>query len=254
MARRISASRSDVPFLHEKQIEAEAEVLIGEYELHFQQIASPPVPVDDMVELHLRLALEIKDMKALFPFADVHGAIWFEEAKIGIDQVLDPHTNPSRRGRYHFTLAHEVGHWRLHRQHYIKNPAERRLFGDGSRRPDVVCRSTERKKPVESQADRFAANLLMPRKLIYAAWTEHCGNDRPLTLKDLRSQCANSLAADPFFYRGRILTEQEEKDNAIKEEFCRPLAESFQVSPEAMRIRLETLNLYVTQKQRTLFT
>lgn len=130
MARRSVAPRTEVPFLHEKQIEDEANVLIAEYGEHYEPIVSPPVPVDEMAEIHLRVTLEYRDMKSLFPFADVHGAIWFSEAKIGIDQILDPQTNPSRLGRYHFTLAHEVGHWRLHRQHYLKNPAERRLFDD----------------------------------------------------------------------------------------------------------------------------
>ena len=48
-------------------------------------------------------------MKSLFPFADVHGAIWFEEGIIGIDQGLYPDENPLMLGRYHFTLAHELG-------------------------------------------------------------------------------------------------------------------------------------------------
>jgi Zn-dependent peptidase ImmA (M78 family) len=254
MARRNYGPRPEVPFLHEKRIEAEADLLIAEYEEHFESVVAPPVPVDDMVELHLRLALEFRDMKRLFPYADVHGAIWFEQAKIAIDQNLDPLVNSARVGRYHFTLAHEVGHWRLHRAYFKTNSAERRLFDDGTPQPDVVCRSSERKKPVESQADKFAANLLMPRKMIYAAWDEHRGGDGPVAIKDLRTQFASTLAAEPFFYRGRILTEQKEKDVAIKEEYCRPIAKAFQVSPEAMRIRLETLNLFVNEKQPTLFT
>ncbi|MBK8008612.1 MAG: ImmA/IrrE family metallo-endopeptidase [Rhizobiales bacterium] len=32
-----------------------------------------------------------------------------------IDDSLDPEENPSMLGRYRFTLAHEIGHWRLHR-------------------------------------------------------------------------------------------------------------------------------------------
>ena len=77
MARRLSANMSEVRYLHDKQIEAEAELLIGEYSLQFDPVTAPPIPVDEIVELHLRLVLEFKDMKSLFPFADVHGAIWF---------------------------------------------------------------------------------------------------------------------------------------------------------------------------------
>lgn len=250
MARRSSAPKSGVPFLHEKQIEAEADALLAEFEERFNDVTEPPVPVDEIAELLLELSLEYKDMKALFPMADVHGAIWFAQGKIGIDRDLDPDANPSRRGRYHFTLAHEVGHWRLHRQHYIKNPAERQLFDDGSPTPDVVCRSSERKKPVEWQADAFAANLLMPRKFVLAAWSDfRGGDDRPVELRELHAAHSGS----PLFYRGRMPTTDDERDNVVKEEFCRPLAESFQVSGEAMKIRLEGLGLIVHQRPATLF-
>jgi len=253
MARRSVALRSEVPYLHEKQIEREADVLLQEFSLKFYAVTVPPVPVDDITELHLQLALEYKDMKALFPFADVHGAIWFERKTVGVDQSLDPKTNPSRLGRYHFTLAHEVGHWRLHREHYKKNPAERRLFDDRTATPDVVCRSSEAKKPVEWQADKFASCLLMPRKLVYAAWSSRLGTDASISIGELRRRYADTLATEPFFYRGQVLTEEEDKDNALKEEQCRPLADLFQVSQEAMRIRLETLKLYVKTKEASLF-
>lgn len=103
------APRGEVPFLHEKQIAAEADLLLAEYGGEHESIVAPPVLVDEIVEFYLHLTLEYEDMKSLFPFADVHGAIWFDLAKIGIDQDLVPDTNPSRLGRYHFRLAHEVG-------------------------------------------------------------------------------------------------------------------------------------------------
>lgn len=242
--------RGEVPYLHEKQIEREADFLLQEFTAKFYVISQPPVPIDEIAELHLQLALEYKDMKALFPFADVHGAIWFEQGKIGIDKSLDPDVNPSRRGRYHFTLAHEVGHWRLHRQHYVKHPGERLLFDDGSPKPDVVCRSSERKKPVEWQADAFAALVLMPRKMVYATWSEfRGGDDGPVVAREL----ITTQGAEPLFHRGHLATTNEEIELAVKEEFCRPLAERFQVSREAMRIRLEGLNLIVREKPTTLF-
>jgi len=250
MARRIAASNGDVPYLPEKRIEADADLLLAEYGEHFTVITAPPVPIDEIAELHLQLALEYKDMKALFPFADVHGAIWFERKTVGVDQSLDPKTNPSRLGRYHFTLAHEVGHWRLHREHYKKNPAERRLFDDGTSTPDVVCRSSEAKKPVEWQADKFASYLLMPRKLVYAAWSEfRGGDDGPIVIGELRSQFAGAA----LLRRGRLATTDEEKDQAVMEEFCAPLAKQFEVSAEAMRIRLEGLNLFVHERPKMLF-
>ncbi len=253
MPRRSTAPRSEIPFLHEKQIEREADLLLAEYAEIIEPVLEPPVPIEELVGTVLQLRHQFLDLRSRFPYADVHGAIWFEDALIGIDSNLNPDLFPRRRGRYHFTLAHEIGHWRLHRQHYITNPAERRLFDDGTRKPDVVCRSSERKRPVESQADKFAASLLMPRKMVYGVWADHTGSDGAIAIKDLRARYASRLAVGPFFYRGRILSDQDDKDDAIKEEFCRPIAEVFQVSAEAMRIRLETLNLLVVESQRSLF-
>jgi hypothetical protein len=108
MARRSAAPKSRVPLLHEKQIEAEANSLLAEFGEEFGVLTAPPVPIDEIAESLLGLTLEYKDMKSLFPMADVHGAIWFEQLTIGIDQDLDPYANPSRQGRYHFTLAHEI--------------------------------------------------------------------------------------------------------------------------------------------------
>lgn len=244
------SSRNEVPFLHEKQIERDADLLLQEFGEKFGEVKKPPIPVDDIVELYLQLLLEFKDMKTLFPFADVHGAIWFEQGTIGIDKSLDPHTNPNLLGRYHFTLAHEVGHWRLHRPYYFKNPAERLLFDDGSPRPDVICRSSKRKQPVEWQADAFAAALLMPRKLIYDAWSEFReGDDRPIEIAEIHA----AIGGSDLFYRGRLAVKEEEKAIAAKEAYCLPLAALFEVSREAMRIRLETLNLLVRQREATLF-
>lgn len=250
MARRSAAPRSEVPFLHEKQIEREADLLLAEYAEIIEPILEPPVPVEELIGTVLQLRHRFLDMRSLFPFADVHGAIWFEDALIGVDSFLNPDSYPRRRGRYHFTLAHEIGHWRLHRQHYIKNPAERLLFDDGSPKPDVVCRSTERKKPVEWQADTFAASVLMPRKLVYAAWAEfRDGDDRPVEIRELHAARSGSA----IFYRGQLAATEEERDNAVKDDFCRPLSERFEVSREAMRIRLEGLNLIVLERPTTLF-
>lgn len=251
MARRVAVPRAGVPFLHAKQIEAEAELLLAEFAAKVAPITGPAVPVEQIAEVHLQLELEFKDMRELFPEADVHGAIWFESGRIGIDQMLEPAANPSRLGRYHFTLAHEIGHWRLHRQHFLKYPTEqRRLFDDGSPTPDVVCRSHERKKPVEWQADCFAACLLMPRKMVYTAWAEfRGGNDHPVAIQQLHV----NRHGMPILYHGNVATTDDERDMGLKEEFCRPLAVRFQVSAEAMRIRLEELKLLVRKKDALLF-
>lgn len=250
MAQRSAAPRSEVPFLHKNQIEREADLLLAEYAEIIEPITKPPIPIEEMVGSVVKLRHRFLDLNALFPFADVHGAIWFEEAIIGIDSSLNPDSFPKRRGRYHFTVAHEIGHWRLHREHYMRNPAQRLLFDDGSPQPDVVCRTNESKKSVEWQADCFAASVLMPRKLVHAAWAEFRGGDnRPVELSEIHAAHPGS----PLFCRGQPASTEEERDNAAKEDFCRPLAGLFEVSREAMRIRLEGLELIVRERPPMLF-
>ncbi|MBU6173208.1 MAG: hypothetical protein KGQ60_05355, partial [Planctomycetes bacterium] len=76
----------EVPYLHISQIELETRALLEEYEYKFGRKVTAPIPIDSITEIHLQLTLEFKDMKTLFPFADVHGAIWFDEGIVGIEQ------------------------------------------------------------------------------------------------------------------------------------------------------------------------
>jgi hypothetical protein len=82
-----SSPKIAVPFLHDKQIEREAELLLEEYALKFSLVIIPPVPVDTIAEVHLQLTLEYLNMKSLFPVGDVHGAIWFNQSRIGMGAI-----------------------------------------------------------------------------------------------------------------------------------------------------------------------
>jgi hypothetical protein len=236
-----TSAEVEVPHLESEAIEAAANEVLREFSKKFGQAITTPIQVERIAEIHLQLVLEFKDMKAMFPMADVHGAIWFNEGLIAIDQSLDPELYPLMLGRYRFTLAHEVGHWCLHRHLFI--PAEIAHQGDlliGEHSAEVVCRKTSKRRPIERQADEFAANLLMPRSLIRKAWAEfRFGSDEEIHIATLHDQYQGR---EPLF-RGRKPESQQERDLAIKEDFAGPLAEQFAVSREAMRIRLEELDL-----------
>ncbi|MGQ9525942.1 MAG: hypothetical protein ACUVTZ_14050 [Armatimonadota bacterium] len=49
------------------------------------------MPVDEMIELYLGLSLEFHDMQKLFGVGDVHGALWVNARRVGVDASLDPH-------------------------------------------------------------------------------------------------------------------------------------------------------------------
>jgi Zn-dependent peptidase ImmA (M78 family) len=239
-----------VPYLDEQQIERDAAALLAEYQQARGVVITRQVPIEDIVEKHLKLGIEFDDMHRLLNHPrsglgrdpDILGAMFFDERRIVIDESLDPEENPSLEGRYRFTLAHEGGgHWRLHRHLFAKDPAQVSLFNEPAP-PSVVCRSSQAKEPVEWQADFYASCLLMPRKLVMAAWDEMFPDRKPRVLRP------DTPIAHPYVEIERMTDEFGNSigagaDDIVLENFARPLAEQFMVSPIAMRIRLEKLGL-----------
>jgi hypothetical protein len=196
-----------VPYLSDEVIERDAAALLAEYARARGVTVRPPIPIEDIVEKHLKLRVEFDDTHKLFGIprdpecdADILGAIFFDEARIVIDESLDPEENPAKEGRYRFTLAHEGGgHWRLHRHLFAKDPTQAALFG-GSAAPSIICRSSQAKEPVEWQADFYASCLLMPRKLIFETWRERFGTTAPFIFEINKSNpifCSAALELDP---------------------------------------------------------
>ena len=249
--------RKFVPYLAEEAIERDAEALLAEFAHARDVVIEPPIPIEDIMEKHLKLGIEFDDTHDLFGIPrvgfdpgqgpDILGAMFFDEKRIVIDESLDPDENPAKEGRYRFTLAHEGGgHWRLHRHLFAKNAAQTSLFGEASA-PSVVCRSSQKKERVELQADFYASCLLMPRKLVFAAWDEMFP-DRKQRVLEPETPVAHSFVEIPRYqmYGVSGIDIWEGSDTTLKR-FCKPLAERFLVSPIAMRIRLEKLGLLMRE-------
>src|SRR5215510_11338764 len=156
-----------VPYIAEETIERDAEALLAQYAQAKGLEVKAPIPIENIVEKHLKLRVEFDDLHRLLGVSrggfgvepDIYGAIWLETGEIYIDESLDPDERPSIEGRYRFTLAHEGGgHWRLHRPLVLVNSGQRSLFGD-TPRPTVVCRTSQAKERVEFQADLYASCL-----------------------------------------------------------------------------------------------
>lgn len=173
-----------VPFVAEESMERDANTLLAEFARARRVEIRAPIPIEDIVEKHLKLRIEFDDLHGLLGVqrgtqAEIFGAIWLETGEIVIDESLDPEENPSIEGRYRFTLAHEGGgHWRLHRPLVLANASAGSFIGRG-RRSNIICRPSQSKERVEWQADFYASCLLMPRNLIMQAWQNHFGNHRP---------------------------------------------------------------------------
>jgi hypothetical protein len=137
-----------VRFLSEDEIEKDAKSLLAEYEDTIGEPLKLPVPVTDITTYHLALRLGFDDLHRtldrpmLRGQPDILGAIWVEKELVLIDHHLDPKKNPSMMGRYRFSVAHEVGHWRLHRSSVAKDPNQTSLF-DAPSEPTVICRSSQ---------------------------------------------------------------------------------------------------------------
>jgi hypothetical protein len=151
----------NVKYLTEAAIEKEAEKLLSEYEETIGEPIELPVPVADIIESHLALRLGFADLHhtldkpMLRCQPDILGAIFFEKELVLIDHHLDPKGDPYKVGRYHFTVAHEIGHCRLHGSYLAQNRNQTSPF-DALSEPTVVCRSSQKKERIELQADYFA--------------------------------------------------------------------------------------------------
>ena len=218
--------RSVHGFVPRKTIEDGAQALLADYARRYHVSIQPPVPVEEIIEAHLGLAFDIEDLPRLLSVPSVLGATWFRSREVKIDQSLDPTVFPSKLGRYRFTVAHEVGHWELHRERYLSVEGQAAMFA-GDDHP-VICRSDD-KSSLEWQADCFAGYLLMPKAMVFAQWEARHGGREPYV--------ANAEIADQ---KARWGLGDDERPTV---EVARQMAHIFEVSAQAMQIRLVELGL-----------
>jgi Zn-dependent peptidase ImmA (M78 family) len=165
--------RVRVPYLTVKEIERSADELLARYS-RARGPLNGAVDVDFVIERILGLDLGIIDLKGLLRNPEVLGATVVDQRSIYVDQSLEQ--NP---GRFAFTLAHEVGHWELHRPHLAAHPEGSALFDLSEFIEPQPATGPGRKPPVEWQADQFAACLLMPGRLVRTAVHEAFGGRLP---------------------------------------------------------------------------
>lgn len=110
-----------------------------------------PIEVD---RIAFALGIEVHDDYSLSP--ETVGIICFngDHATVKINPIQNIYF-----ARRRFTLAHEIGHFCLHRDKSLKG------FSDSEQ---TMSRTQSYWNPVESEANNFAAQLLMPKSLIMA--------------------------------------------------------------------------------------
>jgi Zn-dependent peptidase ImmA (M78 family) len=172
---------------------------------HFQSIVKellqttsvdkPPIPVERIARLC--------DAQLRFdPFeGDISGILYHEGGKaiIGVNSL---HSATRQR----FTIAHEIGHLKLHDKSELYVDRDFRVYRD-----EHSSRATNK---LEIEANKFAAELLMPEEMIRNDWTDH----------------------------GILLSYDYEND-----EYIHKLAKRYKVSLQAMIFRLMNLGLIKEQ-------
>jgi Zn-dependent peptidase ImmA (M78 family) len=239
-----------VAYMSDDAIEKDAQALLADYARERGMLIEAPIPIDDIIEKHLKIGIEFDDTHRLFGVPrsgigfdpDILGAIFFDQKRIVIDESLDPDANPAKEGRYRYTTAHEVGHWRLHRGLFGKDPAQTSLL-EPNAAPSVVCRTSQAKERIEFQADLYASCVLMPRRLVFAAWDKTYPDRKPRVLEP-PTPVQHSWVE---IKRDRMIVDgwahEIDTDEQVLNQFVEPMANQFHVSLTAMRIRLERLGL-----------
>lgn len=122
-------------------------------------ISSPPVKVDSIAEFICGLEFEWRNLDECSKDSEVLAAIVIQDETIYMNESKE-YELMNNLGRRNFTIAHELGHWFLH-----KDLAQEKLPGFEGK--VLICRGINNKiDNYERQANLFATYLLMPEKFL----------------------------------------------------------------------------------------
>ena len=152
-------------FLPDIHIESSATRLLGRYGAEFGHSAVPPIPVEDIADglLDLRILwsaiVEPTGESLLAGLNPDSRTIVFNETRRKLIEDTP--------GLYNTVLAHEIGHWELHVDHWVDAQQPLPTFDQ-----DYDCLYQEApsiQSPREAQAHKFMGILLMPSYLLSEA-------------------------------------------------------------------------------------
>lgn len=172
-----------------------------------EKIIELPISAERIADLYCNLSFDKRNLDNYSENGIVWAAIDIKHKVICFNSSKMNELN-NNLGLKNFTIAHEVGHWVLHR-----NDSQDKLPGfDGE---IIICRGENSNDERESQANYFAATLLMPEDFVRNAFED----------------------VPQIFNYGTLCD----------------LADQFNVSKRAMKIRLEELNLVYTKDYKNFY-
>jgi Zn-dependent peptidase ImmA (M78 family) len=213
----------NIPWLPKENIAVAARRLIDDFQLMAKYEVQPPIPVEDIVERYLGLRLVYHDLDRFFKKRNCLGATYVTKKTICVNEKLF-----ENEGRLVFTMAHEVGHWVLHRKYF-----EAQKKADSK----TVFVSQGRNDKMEWQADYFASCLLMPEMEIRAAFEKVCAPESIIVKNSINE--TGGGPGEPFV----------EQWPFIAAAMCEAGGFS-NVSKHAMIIRLQDLGLLVNKTKK----
>lgn len=116
--------------------------------------SEPPINPVDIAE---RLGVKVWFVNFAGEYDAVSGFYDVDEKAIYVNKDEFPH-------RQTFTVAHELGHHILHKE-WAKSSDYKMLFRDSTASKNSA-EGKPKKPPQEQEADAFAANLLVPRRML----------------------------------------------------------------------------------------
>jgi hypothetical protein len=156
----------------EDRIEALAEAFLAAIPAYLWDGERLPIPIEDIADSHLGLlvrdAVDLRLAPGAPPVAadqSLSGLLLPDRGEIWVNAT----EGTEWPGRRRFTIAHEIGHWQMHRDD--EQPAFCRTATVEAEHEH----STEH-PPMEDEANRFAAAVLMPARLIRAQYPLHKGD------------------------------------------------------------------------------
>ena len=174
------------------------------------------IDLESIAEFKLNLKIEYQkldengDLLGMTIFKTGYVDVINEDRTIILNEILI--NDLKLQGRYQFTLAHELGHWILHRKEFIEDENQINLFdiiGDITDNDCIKClnRDVVDNKVIagglktdldwlEWQANYFGASILMPRRLIKQYYSENYNNkDIKQMAKEISETCGVSKQA-----------------------------------------------------------
>ena len=196
----MSAKKITYPYLKNSAIEKESINLLNAFNNKTGQRLSAPVPVFDIIEY---LGYDVDFRKdGIYKDKNMLGGTLIDQKTIEINENLSDY-----EGRMHFTAAHEVGHIILHvplyKQKNEKVVSEHKII---SRKEGGF--EGNKKNPEEWQADKFAAYLLMPSKLIKKAFFKNY--TKPVNVR--KKRLIEIFFPKPAFVKGYAIAEEVIRD------------------------------------------